>query len=164
MTEQKQTTITKDAANKKIIVVKEFNASPADVWKAWTDSKLLDEWWAPKPWKANTKTMDFKEGGSWLYYMQGPGGEKQYCRVDYKAIDTEKSFTGIDAFCDEQGTINNSFPHMHWKCEFDKSATGTKVTTEITFHTEEDMNKIIEMGFEEGFTMAHGNLDKLLAK
>jgi hypothetical protein len=38
------------------------------------------------------------------------------------------------------------------------------VNVEITFATEADMEKIIEMGFEEGFTAAHGNLDELLAK
>lgn len=40
----KQTTMTKDAANKKIIVVREFEASPDEVWKAWTDSNMLDQW------------------------------------------------------------------------------------------------------------------------
>ncbi len=62
----KQTTISKDAANKKLIVVREFDAPLEEVWKAWTDSNILDKWWAPKPWKAKTKTMDFREGGLWL--------------------------------------------------------------------------------------------------
>lgn len=70
----KQTTIAKDAANKKLIVVREFDAPLAEVWKAWTDSSILDQWWAPKPWKAKTKTMDFREGGTWLYSMVGPDG------------------------------------------------------------------------------------------
>lgn len=53
---------------------------------------------------------------------------------------------------------------MHWKNEFSKTDTGTKVEVEITFASEADMEKIIEMGFEAGFTMAHGNLDELLKK
>lgn len=68
----KQTTISKDAANKKLIVVREVDAPLEDVWKAWTDSNILDQWWAPKPWRAKTKTMDFREGGMWLYSMVGP--------------------------------------------------------------------------------------------
>ncbi len=48
----KQTTISKDAANKKLIVVREFDAPLEEVWRAWTDSKILDKWWAPKPWRA----------------------------------------------------------------------------------------------------------------
>ena len=78
-----QTTITKDVANKKLIVVREFDAPPEEVWKAWTEKELLDIWWAPKPWRAQTKTMDFREGGAWLYSMVGPDGTESYCRVDY---------------------------------------------------------------------------------
>jgi hypothetical protein len=51
---------------------------------------------------------------------------------------------------------------MHWKNEFSATDKGTKVEIEITFANEADMHKIIEMGFEEGFTSAHGNLDELL--
>src|SRR6478735_9817609 len=116
-TQQKETTITKDAANKKLIVVREFDGTPEQVWKAWTQSELLDHWWAPKPWKARTKEMDFREGGFWLYYMEGPDGEKHWCRADYKAVDPGKSFSLVDAFCDEEGNPTNELPNMHWQNE-----------------------------------------------
>lgn len=160
----KQTIISKDAANKKLIVVREFDAPLEEVWKAWTDKDILDKWWAPKPWKAKTKTMDFREGGFWLYTMAGPDGTEAWSRADYKKIVENKSFIAEDAFCDENGNITNEFPGMHWKNEFSSTETGTKVEVEITFANEADMEKIIEMGFETGFTMAHGNLDELLKK
>jgi uncharacterized protein YndB with AHSA1/START domain len=159
----KETIYSKDAANKKITVVREFDAPLATVWKAWTDSKLLDKWWAPKPWQAVTQSMDFREGGVWYYYMQGPEGERHYCRCDYQTIVPNRSYTGLDAFCDEKGNINNEFPRMNWKTMFSEQGNGTKVEVEITFATEADMEKIIEMGFKEGFAAAHGNLDELLA-
>ena len=160
----KQTTIAKDAAGKKLIAVREFDAPPEEVWKAWTEKDILDKWWAPKPWQAKTKTMDFREGGTWLYSMAGPDGTESFCRADFKTIVQNKSYTGDDAFCDENGNITHDIPGMHWKSEFSATDTGTKVRVEITFDSEEDMEKIIEMGFEEGFTAAHGNLDELLAK
>ena len=52
---------------------------------------------------------------------------------------------------------------MHWKIEFSKARKGTKVEVEITFEMQADLEKIIEMGFEAGFTSALGNLDELLA-
>lgn len=158
-----ETVYTKDLVNKKINVVREFNAPVEKVWKAWTVSELLDQWWAPKPWKANTQVMDFREGGHWRYYMEGPDGTRHYCRADYQSIVPNRSYTGLDAFCDEQGTVNTEFPRMHWKVEFSKSGSGTKAEIEITFTTIEDLEKIIEMGFKEGFAMAHTNLDELLA-
>ena len=161
---QKQTKVTKDLANKKLVIVREFDAPLKQVWKAWTESELLDQWWAPKPWKAETKSMDFREGGTWLYCMVGPEGASSWCREDFKTINKHKSFTAIDAFCDVNGNIDKNFPAMHWKNVFSETDSGTKVEVEITFSTEADLEKILEMGFEEGFTAAHGNLDELLAK
>ena len=44
--------------NKTITVKREFAASLPLVWDAYTKSEILDQWWAPKPWKAKTKTMN----------------------------------------------------------------------------------------------------------
>jgi uncharacterized protein YndB with AHSA1/START domain len=164
MIAHKETIFTKDLANQEIKVTREFDAPVEQVWKAWTESELLDQWWAPQPWKANTKSMDFSEGGRWLYYMEGPDGTRQYCRVNYKSIVPNKSFTTDGGFCDESGNITDEMPRMRWKNSFSKSGNGTRVDVVITFDSEEDLNKIIEMGFKEGFAAAHTNLDELLAK
>jgi uncharacterized protein YndB with AHSA1/START domain len=159
----KETIYSKDAAAKKMKVVREFDAPADKVWKAWTEPALLDQWWAPKPWKANTQSMDLHNGGKWFYYMEGPAGERHYCMVQYESITPGKSFSGLDAFCDEKGNINADFPSMHWKVDFTSIGNATKVEVEITFASEADMEKIVEMGFKEGFAMAHQNLDELLA-
>lgn len=159
-----KTEIRKDLANKKLYVVRRFKAPAALVWRAWTESQLLEQWWAPKPYRAITKSMDFREGGLWLYYMLSPEGEKHWCRLDYLSIALHDYYTAKDAFCDEQGTPNTIAPSMQWKNKFVAENEETKVVVEITFEKEEDIDKIIEMGFSEGFTMAHGNLDELLEK
>jgi uncharacterized protein YndB with AHSA1/START domain len=159
----KETIYSKDASNKKLKVEREFDAPVAQVWKAWTEPELLDQWWAPKPWKANTKSMDFREGGRWFYYMEGPDGTRHYCMFNYQAITDKKSITGFDAFCDEHGNVTNELPSMSWTTEFSAIASGTRVNVQITFSSEADMDKLIEMGFKEGFTSALGNLDELLA-
>lgn len=160
----KETTYTKDVANKKIQVVREFDAPVEKVFEAWTKKELLDQWWAPRPWKAVTQSMDLRNGGSWLYYMQGPEGERHYCRVDYNTVTPNKSFTGRDAFCDENGNVSKEMPSMDWNVEFSKAGSGTRVNVEITFASVEDLEKIVEMGFQEGFAAAHNNLDEVLAK
>jgi len=160
----KQTEISKDLRNNKVYVVREFDASLEEVWRAWTESELLDLWWAPKPWKARTKHMDFREGGHWLYVMEGPKGEKSWCRNDYKSIVTHESITAVDAFCDENGVISTDFPQMYWDNEFLATDSGSKVVVEIKFDSAADLQKVVQMGFEEGFTAALGNLDELLAR
>jgi uncharacterized protein YndB with AHSA1/START domain len=159
-----KTEIRKDLVNKKLHVTRRFKAPAAMVWKAWTESQLLEQWWAPKPYRAITKSMDFREGGLWLYYMLSPEGEKHWCRLDYLSIVLHDYYTAKDAFCDENGTPNVVAPSMHWKNTFLAENEETKVVVEITFEKEADIEKIIEMGFKEGFTMAHDNLDELLEK
>ena len=163
ITTNKETQISKDVQNKKLRIVREFDAPVANVWRAWTESNLLDNWWAPKPWKAKTKSMDFSEGGFWLYCMEGPDGTQHWARADYLRITPGKSFVLVDSFCDEAGNKIDTAPSMHWKNDFIPTNTGTRVEVEITFASEADIEKIIEMGFKEGFTAALGNLDELLA-
>ena len=159
-----KTIIAENLNEKQLIVRREFKAPRELVWKAWTESNLLDQWWAPKPWKARTKYMDFKTGGYWLYSMNGPEGEQHWARADYRNIVYMDRFEADDAFCDEEGTINHEIPRMRWKVKFMAIASITKVEVTITFRTVEDLNKIVEMGFREGFTAAHDNLDEILMK
>jgi uncharacterized protein YndB with AHSA1/START domain len=159
-----KTQISKDLQNKKITAKREFNAPIEGVWYAWTKSNLLDQWWAPKPWAAKTKSFNFEEGGSWLYAMVGPDGTKMWSMVEFTAIKPNSGFEAISFFCDENGNKNMGFPAMDWKNDFIATDEGTRVEVEITFSNEEDIEKIIEMGFEAGFTAALDNLDGLLAK
>ena len=157
-----KTIFTEDLSSNTMLVEREFKASIEQVWQAWADSEILKEWWAPLPFKAVTKTMNFSEGGHWHYYMLGPDGSKFWCMLNYLQIDNLKWFTAEDTFADEEGNKNTELPGMHWKNTFTKIGTGTKVNVIVTFASKEDLQKIISMGFKEGFAMAHDNLDELL--
>jgi uncharacterized protein YndB with AHSA1/START domain len=91
------------------------------VWDAWTKPELLDLWWAPQPYRTQTKSMDFREGGSWLYCMISPENEKHWCKADYQKIVPFKSFSGLDAFCDENGKLNVDFPRSLWSNAFHRT-------------------------------------------
>jgi uncharacterized protein YndB with AHSA1/START domain len=153
----------KDMPGKKIWVERGFNSPLAKVWAAWTESDLLDQWWAPRPWNARTKTMNFSPGGLWLYAMVSPEGDKHWSRVDFEAIETGKSFTSFSVFSDENGTVLPDNPSMTWHVVFSETSTGTMVNVELVFEKDADIQKIVAMGFEGGFTMGLQQLDELLA-
>ncbi|MBS7788181.1 SRPBCC domain-containing protein [Flavobacterium sp. CYK-55] len=153
---------TVDKEKKAVHVQREF-AAPRDlVWAAWTTPEILDQWWAPKPYKTVTKTMDFRVGGHWFYAMISPENVAHWCRADYQSIDTLESFSGLDAFCDEQGNINNDFPRSLWNNRFTDSGEKTLVNITVQYEKLEDLEQIIAMGFKEGFTMAMENLDQYI--
>src|SRR5690625_798925 len=149
--------------NNTIHVLREFDASLELVWKAWTTPELLEQWWAPKPWRAETKTMDFREGGFWHYAMVSPEGEKHWAKANYITIEKEKCFTAKDGFCDENGTMNPAFPQNLWENLFTTKNEQTIVRITLTFDKLEDLEQTIAMCFKEGFTMGLNQLDKFLS-
>lgn len=163
MITKREAVFSKDIENKRLTVVRAFDAPIERVWKAWTESEILDQWWAPKPYKAETKKMNFKEGGFWLYCMIGPEGDRSWCIENFKTIELLKRITSKDSFCDEQGNQTLDFPVMNWKKEFNETENDTTVNIEITFDKEGDMETIIKMGFQEGFTAGLDNLDDYLS-
>lgn len=145
-----------------IIVERSFAAPLDPVWAAWTEADILCKWWAPKPYECVIKSLDFREGGRWSYYMQGPQGDRHHCFFDYTSVEPKNSFSGTDGFCDEQGAINTDMPRMKWTSDFRESDRRTMVNVRIDFDNAVDLEKIITMGFKEGFTMGLDQLDELL--
>lgn len=148
--------------NNTIQIKREFDAGPELVWKAWTTAELLDQWWGPKPWRAETKTMDFREGGYWLYAMVSPEGERHWSKVNYISITSQEYFKTKDGFSDENGELKTDYPQNIWESQFSANNGRTLVSTVLTFDTLEDLENTIEMGFKEGFTMGLNQLDELL--
>lgn len=148
--------------NNTISVKREFNAMLPVVWDAFTKSEILDQWWAPIPYKNETISMDFTEGGKWHYAMVSPKGERHYCMLFYLKINNQVNYESKDSFCDENGVLTDGVPSMNWNTRFIDNNGSTSVNILISFSSESDLQQIIEMGFKEGFTMGLNQLDNLL--
>ena len=145
------------------IVVRHAHEQPIDaLWDAFTKSEMLEKWWAPKPYTTVVLHNDFEEGKTLHYYMLSPEGEKHYCQAEYFEIDPLKSYKVLDAFCDDKGVINEDFPRMTWHNTFTTEDNLTVVTNTIAFERIEDMEEILKMGFEEGYTTALNQLYDVL--
>lgn len=151
-----------DKATNQIKVERSFNAPLDLVWSAWTESEILDQWWAPKPWSAQTKSMDFREGGHWHYAMVSPEGDKHWGKVFYIRIIPKVYYSAIDGFCDEDEIMNTSLPRNKWENSFSEQNDTTIVNILLSFDSLEDLEKIIQMGFKEGFTAGLENLDQYI--
>lgn len=155
---------TVDKENNTIHVTRDFDAPLQLVWKAWTVPEILDQWWGPKPWRAETKSMDFREGGHWLYAMVGPEGEKHWSMSTFLSIEIEQKITSKGGFSDEHGVINTDLPRDVFESQFDAMDNKTRVNVTLSFESLEDLEQNLAMGFQEGFTMGLNQLDELLEK
>lgn len=152
-----------DKQNNKIRVDRSFNAPVDLVWAAWTEAEILDRWWAPRPYKNETKALDFREGGQWHYSMLSPEGERHWCLFNYEQIEPKRFYNGRDSFCDENAVPTDSIPSMHWHNEFEDKGDSTVVHVNVSFGSLKDLEAIIEMGFKDGFTAGMDQLDEYIS-
>ena len=150
---------TVDKENNTVNIQREFAANLDLVWEAWTKPEILDLWWAPKPWASKTKYLNFEVGGRRFYAMVSPDGNESWAIQEYKSIHPKTDFTFFNAFADKDE--NPQLPGSDWELHFSEQNEITTVHMTIYNESRERMEKMIEMGFKEGFTATLESLDEL---
>jgi uncharacterized protein YndB with AHSA1/START domain len=147
---------------KTVSITKEFAAGLDLVWDAYTKAELLDRWWAPKPYASRTKAMDFEVGGRRFYAMVSPEGVERWVVQKYNSITPKTNFKFFNAFADEDENLQ--LPGSDWDMSFSGQGNSTKVSISIYNESLERLERMIEMGFKEGYEAQMQNLEELLAK
>jgi uncharacterized protein YndB with AHSA1/START domain len=150
-----------DKEAKMVFIIREFDAELSLVWDAFTKAEILDQWVAPKPWTAKTKVMDFTVGGRRFYAMVSPEGHEHWALQKYTSISPKTNFKLHNAFADKDE--NPELPGSDWDHSFSEANGTTTVKISIYNESLERMEKMIEMGFTQGFKMSMTNLENLLA-
>ena len=151
---------TVDKATKTVSITREFDAELSLVWDAFTKQEILDQWVAPKPMMAKTKFMDFKVGGRRFWAMVSPEGQERWAIQKYTSINPKTNFKMFNAFADKDE--NPELPGSDWDFNFSEQNGATKVRVTIYNESLARMEKMIEMGFKEGYTVSLQNLEALL--
>lgn len=153
---------TVDKETKTVFITREFAAEQCLVWDAFTKQELLDQWWAPKPFTSKTVKMDFKVGGRRFYAMVNQEGVELGWQIfDYTSITPKTNFKYLSAFADKDE--NPFLPGSNWDLNFSEQNGITKVFITIQNDSLERMEKMIEMGFQGGFTATLNELETLLS-
>ena len=107
---------TVDKKTKTVVINREFDAELDLVWDAFTKADLLDQWVAPKPWKAKTKYMNFEVGGKRFYAMVSPEGHERWSIQEYTSVTPKTNFKMLNAFADENE--RPELPGSEWNYNF----------------------------------------------
>ena len=153
---------TVDKERKTVTITADFDADRDLVWDAYTKAEILDRWWAPKPFASRTKDMKFEEGGKRFYAMVAPDGSEHWALQQYKTITPKTNFTLFNSFADADG--NAKMPGSDWDLRFDEENDRTRVTISIYNESLERMEELMAMGFKEGITATHVQLNDLLTE
>ncbi|WP_298119390.1 SRPBCC domain-containing protein [Flavobacterium sp.] len=147
-------------STKTVTIERVFNAELSLVWEAFTNKEILDQWWAPKPFESKTKVMNFEVGGRRFYAMVSPEGQEMWSIQKYTSITPKTNFKFLSSFADKEE--NPNLPGSNWDLNFSEENNYTKVSISIYNESLERMERMIEMGFKEGFTATLNELANLL--
>lgn len=157
------TAVHKDPQAKTMTVVSDYDASIDAVWQLWSDPRKLERWWGPPTYPSTFVDHDLSVGSRVTYYMTGPNGEKPQGWWRVLAVDPPRSLEIEDGFSDDSGEPDPNMPVMIMRLTLaERAGGGTTMTIATSFPSTEAMEKLLEMGMEEGIVAAIGQIDALL--
>ena len=157
--------VEKDLDRHVMTVTAEFAAPVERVWALYADPRRLERHWGPPGWPATFVRHELVPGARSHYYMSGPDGERADGMWIVREVDAPRSFVVDDAFADEQGEPKLETGFTTMRAEFVPVDPGTtRVVVTSTFESAEQLQQMLDMGMEQGLTLAMGQIDGLLAE
>lgn len=157
------TSVESDPVALTMTVIADFPVSVQRLWEAYTDPRQLEKFWGPPTFPATFTRHDAAPGGLSAYSMTGPEGEVHGGYWQWLSVEPQQSFEVIDGFAQPDGTPNAEMPTMRMVFGFEATSDGVRVTTTTHFNTAEELTTLLEMGMQEGMTLAMGQMDQVLA-
>ena len=157
------TAVQKDPDALSMTITTAFDAPVEQVWKVWSDPRLLERWWGPPTYPATVVDHDLSPGGTIKYYMTGPEGDRHGGWWRVISVDAPHALEFEDGFSDESGQPNADMPTVINRVQLtDAPNGGTQMSILTMFPSPEAMEQMITIGMDEGFTAAIGQIDELL--
>lgn len=153
----------RDTESLTLTFVAEFAATPERVWQVWEDPRQLERWWGPPSWPATFDEHDLSVGGRSAYYMTGPDGERAHGWWQIVAVEAPRRLEFDDGFSDENAVPNDGMPVTRTEVTLEPTSEGTRMTSVSRFATLEQLERLVQMGMQEGMQQALGQIDTILA-
>jgi uncharacterized protein YndB with AHSA1/START domain len=152
----------KDPEALTMTVVSQLEASPEQVWQVWEDPRKLERWWGPPTFPATFTRHEFVPGGQSRYFMTGPAGEtpRGWWRID--ALDPPHGIEFANGLAGDDGEPAPGVEPMAGRVILEERDGGTRMTVLTMFTDVEQMQKMLEMGMQEGMVGALSQIDALL--
>ncbi|HET8594315.1 MAG TPA: SRPBCC domain-containing protein [Intrasporangium sp.] len=157
------TNISKDIDNRTLTITAEFAAPVERVWALYADPRQLEQVWGPPTYPATFVDHSLTVGSRSRYYMTSPEGEKYGGWWQITAVDEPRSFSFDDGFADAELNPNPDMPVSHNVYTFEDRDGGTLATFTSSYDSAEALQQVLEMGMEEGATLAINQIDAYLA-
>ncbi len=142
-----------------IRIIREFDAPPDRVYRAWTDPELVARWLGPKDATMQIDTWDARTGGAWRYSARGEGQQLESFYGSFHELRPDERIVQTFTY---EGVPDGVFLET---MTFEDLGRGrTRVTGLSVIDTLEARDAMIASGMEQGVVEAYEKLDALLAE
>ena len=90
---------------REVVITRVFDAPRELVFKAWTDPKIMKEWYGPKMFTNSVCELDVRVGGAWHIVMRGPDGVEYPGRGVYREIVKPERLVFTSEATDKDGKV-----------------------------------------------------------
>ncbi len=156
--------ITRDLDSRSLTITADFQAPVERVWQVYADPRQLERVWGPPTHPATVVDHSLTPGGRVTYYMTGPDGERYHGGWRVVEVDEPNRFSFEDFFADADFSPAADLPVGRCEYRFEPAGNGTRATFVTTYDSVEALQKVLDMGVEEGATGAMNQIDALLAE
>ena len=156
------TTMTKTdtAASRDLVLTRIIDAPRQNVYRCWTEPKLVTQWFAPKPWTAPRAEMDVRSGGSSLVVMASPDGNEFPNPGVFLDVVPGEKIVFTDAYTSAWEPSEK--PFMTVVLTFEDEGNGkTRYTARVRHWSAADREQHEKMGFHEGWGQCTEQLGEL---
>src|SRR5262245_23609929 len=155
--------VEKDPTTCTMCITAEYDAPVEQVWRLWSDPRLLERWWGPPTYPATVDAHDLSAGGRVAYHMTGPDGDQPRGWWEFLVVEPPHRLEFEDGFADADGSPDPDMPTVRIRVDIESVAAGARMSVTTTFPSADAMEKLLEMGMDEGMSLAIGQIDGILA-
>ena len=155
--------VVKDVDARTLTITARFDAPIGRVWQVWSDPRQLERWWGPPGYPAEVLEHDLAPGGTVIYVMTGPDGERYGGWFRVRAADPPRSLELDAGFADADGTPIPDAATAVIRVDLSEAPDGgTQMTITSTWASDEAMEQALATGMEAGLAAGVGQIDALL--
>lgn len=114
------------SSDKPFVISRTFNAPRDLMWKAWTETDRMAQWFGPKGVKIVKSNNDLRPGGVYHYGMQTPDGNIMWGKWIYREITKPERLVFVNSFSDENGGTTRHPMAANWPLEMLSTITFTE--------------------------------------
>jgi uncharacterized protein YndB with AHSA1/START domain len=149
-------------ADRELVLTRLIDAPREKLYRAWTDPKLLTQWFAPLPYTTPRAELDVRPGGANLVVMRSPDGNEFPNRGIYLEVVPNERLVFTDAYT--AAWQPSEKPFMTVILTFADEAGKTRYTARVRHWTVADREAHEKMGFHEGWGLCTDQLAALAAR